>query len=407
MTIPPDLPAGTLVSDVDPYTDAALEDPTEFHDLLLGDAPLVWLTKYGAYAVGRHETVREGLRDWRRLISSAGVGLTDRRTQGMWRTPSLLLEADPPEHTSRRAVLNRMFSPRALGGLEETFDRAADALMDEILEAGTVDGVRDIAEAYPLKVFTLALGLPPDIAPHLVIYGDVAFNATGPANERTRRTLAAAEESIAVVTRMTQDRNLQPGSLGALLWEAVDAGELAADEAPMLMRSILGAGVDTTVAALASAIHQLATHPGQWARLARDPGLAKVAFDEAIRVDSAVQMFYRLAVTDTDLPGPVRLPADSRVLLSLGAANRDPRRYEHPHRFDVMRAASGHVGFGVGIHACVGMHLARLEGQSLLSALARKAGSIEPAGKPERLLNNTLRCWGSLPITVHPPRSTG
>jgi cytochrome P450 len=396
------LPPGTLVSDLDPYSDAMLENPTGFHELLLGDSPLVFLDRYNVFAVGRHDTVREALRNWQALISSAGVGLADRRTDPMWRTQSPLIEADPPQHSARRAVLNRLFSPRALSAFQALFDDVAEAVVDEVLQAGSADGVRDIAEAYPVKVFILALGLPGAIAPHLVTYGEVAFNALGPLNDRARSALTGSAESIAAVEQMTRARDLAPGSLGARMWQAADVGEIAADETPVLIRSVLGAGIDTTVAALASALYHLATDPAQWALLAADPSLAKAAFEEAIRVDSPAQMFYRLAAAPVELPGPAHLPAGSRVLLGLGAANRDSRVYRDPGRYDLSRKPSGHVGFGVGIHACVGMHLARLEGRSLLSALARKAGALTLTGDPARALNNTLRSWGRLPMSLEP-----
>jgi cytochrome P450 len=166
-----------------------------------------------------------------------------------------------------------------------------------------------------------------------------------------------------------------------------------------VVRSLLTAGVDTTVHGLAATLYAFATHPEQWQRLRRRRALARVAFDEAVRWQSPVQTFFRTVTTDVTLAG-VRVPADAKILMFLGAANRDPDRWSDPDRFDLDRDPSGHVGFGMGIHQCVGQHVARLEAEALLTALADRVGHIELAGEPRRHLNNTLRSWASLPVRV-------
>jgi 4-methoxybenzoate monooxygenase (O-demethylating) len=166
------------------------------------------------------------------------------------------------------------------------------------------------------------------------------------------------------------------------------------------VRSLLTAGVDTTVNAISAAIYALASHPDQWRLLRQDPSLAKFAFEETVRWESPVQTFFRTTTRDVEVAG-VRIPAGEKVLLFLGAANRDPRRWNNPDSFDLRRNASGHVGFGMGIHQCVGQSVARLEAELVLTALARRVERIEITGQPQRRLNNTLRAWGSLPVTVH------
>ncbi|MGW0819655.1 cytochrome P450 [Streptomyces viridiviolaceus] len=131
------------------------------------------------------------------------------------------------------------------------------------------------------------------------------------------------------------------------------------------------------------------------------PELARVVFDEVVRWQSPVQTFFRTAITDVDLAGTC-IPEGGKVLVFLGAANRDPDRWGEPDRFDLTRDPSGHVGFGMGIRQCVGQHVARLEAGSLLTALARRVGHLELAGEPRRHLNNTLRSWASLPVRIRP-----
>jgi hypothetical protein len=166
-----------------------------------------------------------------------------------------------------------------------------------------------------------------------------------------------------------------------------------------LLRSFLTAGVDTTVHGIGAALRELAENPEQWAALRQDPSKARAAFDETVRYVAPVQTFFRTVNEDTEVSG-VHLPEGSKILMFLAAANRDPRHWEDPDTFDIRRQASGHVGFGFGIHSCVGQIMARLEGECLLGALARKVASIEVVGEARLQLNNTLRGWDSLPLRL-------
>ena len=167
------------------------------------------------------------------------------------------------------------------------------------------------------------------------------------------------------------------------------------------LRGLLSAGLDTTVYALGNALFAFATHPEAWARLRVQPDLARGAFEEVLRFESSVQTFFRTTTTATELGGS-ELPAGAKILLFLGAANRDPRRWEEPERFDIGRKTTGHVAFGYGIHSCVGQTVARLEGEIILTALAERVERIELAGPPVRRLNNTLRGLARLPLRVTP-----
>jgi 4-methoxybenzoate monooxygenase (O-demethylating) len=185
------------------------------------------------------------------------------------------------------------------------------------------------------------------------------------------------------------------------VYEAADTGECTSEEAERLVRSFLSAGVDTTVNGISHMILALATHPDQWERLRAEPGLAKRAFEESLRWDSTVQTFFRTTARDVTVEG-TSIPEGSKVLLFLAAANRDPRRWEAPDRYDLSRATSGHVGFGFGIHQCLGQMVARLEGELVLEALIPRVREIRLAGEPERRLNNTLHAIASLPVEIEP-----
>jgi cytochrome P450 len=184
-----------------------------------------------------------------------------------------------------------------------------------------------------------------------------------------------------------------------VLYQCADKGEISHDEAQKLVRSILTAGVDTTVNGIGASVYCMARYPDQWQKLRANPKLARAAFEEAVRFESPVQTFFRTTTKATELGG-VSLAADRKILLLLGAANRDPRKWEHPDSYDIERTTYGHVGFGAGIHMCVGQLLARLEGEVVLKALAERVRAIEILREPTRRFNNTLRGLQHLPVRL-------
>ena len=388
------------VTDADPFGHEILEDPLPFHADLREAGPVVHLSRYNVYAMGRYEQVHAALRDWQGFQSGAGVGMSNFRTEQPWRPPSLLLETDPPRHDAPRRVLSGLLVPRALRRLREQWSVVAVEMVDRLLAAGDeFDAVPALAEAFPLRVFPDAVGIPDEGRENLLPYGDFLFNAFGPHNDLVAAGAPRAGELSAWVNAQCTRDVLADGGFGAQIWAAADRGEITVEQAPLIVRSLLSAGVDTTVHALAAAVHAFAVHPEQWQRLRREPHLARVAFDEAIRWGSPVQTFFRTATADVQI-GDTVIPDGEKILMFLASANHDPRRWADPDVFDLSRDPSGHLGFGFGIHQCVGQHVARLEAECLLTALARRVATIEIAGPTRRHHNNTMRAWGSLPMRV-------
>ncbi|MEJ2890862.1 cytochrome P450 [Actinomycetospora aeridis] len=389
--------------DVDPFSPEVLEDPLPMQAALRDAGPVVYLPRYDLYAVARYAEVRAALVDWQRFPSSAGVGMSNFKHETPWRPPSLLLEADPPHHDAPRAVLSAILGPRALRRLTDRWFADAEDLVAGLLDGrgGVVelDGMAALAEAFPLRVFPDAVGLPPEGREHLLPYGDHAFNAFGPANDLVAKGAPRVGELSAWVAAQCAREVLTDDGFGAAIWAASDRGDITPAQAPLIVRSLLTAGVDTTVHGLGAVLHGLATHPSAWATLRARPERARVAFDEAVRWQSPVQTFFRTAEGDVPI-GDTVVPADHKILMFLGAANRDPRHWDDPDRFDLDRDPSGHVGYGMGLHQCVGQHVARLEGAALLTALARRVERIEPAAAPTRHHNNTMRAFASLPLRL-------
>ncbi len=401
------MPSGTRQSvgcprsDIDPYSDEFLADPFPFLAELREAGPVVYLDRYDVYAVTRYEQVQAILKQPLLFSSAAGTGITNIASANPWRKPSILLEVDPPLHTRNRKVVARALAPRSLAYLQEIFDRRAGELAASLVARGTFDAVPDLAEIFPTRVFPDAFGLTEDGRDMLLAYGSIVFNGMGPRNHLFESAMAGAGEVIGWITRQCARSSLRPDGLGALIYAGVDAGEVTEDEAALLVRSFLSAGLDTTVSAIALGVLDFVRWPGQWQALREDPSLARGAFEEVVRLESPVTNFFRTTSEPADLAG-TRLPAGVKVLVSFAGANRDPRRWEQPDRFDIRRKAAGHLGFGVGVHNCVGQVIARMEGEAVLRALAARVGSWHLTGEPRPRLNNSLRGLGTLPVAVEP-----
>jgi cytochrome P450 len=389
------------VSTIDPFSHAFLRDPYPHHESLREAGPVVWLEHYGIWAMARHQEVRDALTDFQTYCSSAGVGLSDFRKEPPWRPPSIILEADPPLHTRTRAVLTRILSPAAINILRETFEREAELLAARLVEQREFDGIADLAEAYPLKVFPDAVGISEDGRENLLPYGSMVFNSFGPRNDLFDAAMANAGPVRDWIMSKCSRAALAPGGLGMQIFNAVDTGELTEAEAGMLVRSFLSAGIDTTVYGLGNALLCFASYPEQWTVLRENPNLIRGAFEEVLRFEAPVQTFFRTTTKDVDVSG-VRLGDGEKVLLFLAAANRDPRRWDKPDTFDVRRRATGHMTFGTGIHGCVGQAVARLESEAIFRALAPRVASFELTGEPKPRLNNTLRGLDTLPLRIVP-----
>ena len=389
------------VSEVDPFCREFFENPFPVHEELREAGPAVRLSRYDVWAVARYAEVHRVLNDWETFCSSRGAGLTDFAKEMPWRAKSLVLEVDPPLHDRTRRVLNRVLSAATIRGLRERFAAEAEALVDDLVGRGNFDAIADLAEAYPLTVFPDAMGMPRENRHFLLPYGNMVFNAFGPRNEFFEAAVADAEPVMAWLRLQMQREGFAPGGFGAAIHAASDTGELTPEEAPVIARSLLSAGVDTTVSGLGAAVYCLARFPEQFARLRADPSLARAAFEEAVRYETPVQTFFRTTTRPVELGG-IGIDEGEKVLMFLGAANRDPRHWERPDDYDIGRRTVGHVGFGSGIHQCVGQLLARLEGECVLSALARKVKAIDITGPIRRRYNNTLRALASLPVTIRP-----
>ncbi|MFC7401391.1 cytochrome P450 [Citricoccus sp. GCM10030269] len=384
---------------VDPFSAASLADPYPVEEAIRETAPIVWLEPHGVWATGRADVVQAVFEDHETFISSHGTGLTNTALQSNWRKPSAILEQDRPQHTVARKIMNSVLSLKVVKQLKDHFQAAADTLVQEVCSRGDIDAVGDLAEAYPLSVLPDALGLAPEGRQHLLAYANLNFQAMGPKDALYEEAVARAAEAQEYVEWQIRRENLDESKLAGKIFAAADAGTITEESAGLLVRTFLSAGLDTTILGIGNALMALARTPQAWTALSSDPSLARTVFEETLRYHSPSPYIGRTVGTRTELGGVVMEP-EQKIINCLGAANRDPRRWENPTAFDITRDVRGHAGFGYGIHACVGQMMARMEAESLLTAFATHVESFEVTGEPVRKINHWLRGYESIPMRV-------
>lgn len=384
-------------SDIDLYTEESIVTPYQDYRELRELGPAVWLTRYEVWVLARYDDVYSALHDHETFSSGSGVALCDVINERMRGTT---LASDPPYHDYIRGLINGPLTPKALRAHREMFQQRADALIGQLVDAGTIDAVTDFAHVFPASVVPDLLGWPAEGRDRFLPWASAAFNTIGPMNERSVADLPAMQEMWQFIGEMAQPGRLCPGSWGADLVAAAESGDVDKKLIPSLIGDYLVPSLDTTTSALASALWLLGRHPEQWKALCADISLIPNAINEVIRYESPSRGFYRQLTRAYDLGG-TQLPADSRVLLLNASANRDERQFAAPDVFDITRAnAKDHVGFGHGVHSCVGQGLARLEATVLLTSLAKRVRRIE-VGEPAWRVNNHTRAMTSLSASLH------
>ena len=396
------VPETIPVLDIDPYDDATLESPFAMHETVRRAGPVAFMQRYGVYTMGRHRDIGPMLKDWQRFSSTSGSGIADIRDPDAWRAASPIVEVDPPDHTRVRIALQRVLTPQTIRKWREEFRPRAERLIDELVDSGPVDAVGDLAEAFVAEVFPTAIGWPdsPGRREKLFLLGALNFDGQGPRNARFLATEAAAAEIMDWNNAQMRREALLPGGFGIQIYDAADRGEIEPETAPLLIRSFLRGGLDTTSATISAAIHYLAEAPEQYELLRSDPSKIRTALDEAMRLETPIQTVCRLTMEDVDFGDGFVVPENNKIIVLLSAANRDPEAWERPEKFDLTRQTVGHLALGTGVHMCIGQMIARMEGEVLLQALIERVKAIVPHGRPTQRLNNNLRSFASVGVEL-------
>ena len=385
---------GAVTLAIDPFSSNAVENAVSVDKMIRDAGQLVWLDGYGMWASANYETVKEILGDAERFSSAKRPF-----DHPEFPLPALLVTDDPPSHGPLRTVVSRILSPKYVRQFTDSFGDVAEAITSNLAEDQTFDAVSELAIPYVLTAFGDVMGLTPDGREHLVPFGNAVLNSFGPANQSFLLSTSQSVEASQWVMQQCVSGKFRANSVGALLFEAADRGEISHELAGMLMVVLLSAGVDTTVALIANMLYGFSQFPLQWERLRNDPKLALGAFEETHRWYSPSRMFGRVAHCETHVGG-CRIKAGDNILLFVAATGRDDAVWQLPSEFDIGRMPGKHLSFGHGIHYCLGQMLARAEVMALITALSKVVHSIEPAGEPVILNSNTIQSFSSLPVSM-------
>jgi cytochrome P450 len=374
----------------------AVRNARAVDDALREMAPVVKLARENITMIARYEHVAAGLKDWRAFSSTSRPWHDPNSVR-----PEILLTDDPPRHTEVRPVIASALSPQALARMTTGFKSDADTLLRRLSERSgeVIDAVTEISRPFVYKVLPDLLGLPQEGREHMTRFGHMVWATLGPQNELFHEAMENVGPVIAWVERCCDRGNLDPDGLGMQMFLAADRGQITQDQAKLLVGILLSAAADTTVMTVSTAMRAFSLFPDQYVALRADPALLRGAFEESLRWDSPSRMAGRIAMRDVEIDG-YTIPRGERCGLMFAAANRDPRKWRDPERFDIRRDLRGHLGWGYGIHACVGRILALLEADALLGALIERVERFEPAGEPEPWMTTIGHGPAKLPVRL-------
>ena len=288
---------------------------------------------------------------------------------------------NPPDHTRLRRLVAPAFGPRQMLGYRGLIEQTVDRLLDDVERQGSVDLVSGFASPLPIAVISRMMGIPASETRSFATYGAAIGTAlSGVTSLRhAARLLEASQALSGVFSRLFELRRREPQDDVISHLVAAEGASIGPDEMVPLCTLLLVAGFETTVNAIGNGVLAFMGDREQWERLVEDPGLAPAAVEEVLRYDAPVQGTSRISFDDT-VVGDANIGRDEVVQLRIGGANRDPRVFEQPGRFDITRTnAAEHLAFSGGIHYCLGAPLARLELQVVLAALARRLPDMRRA----------------------------
>jgi hypothetical protein len=385
----------------DPYDHALHRDPYPTYQRLRDEAPAYHNAQLGFWALSRFADVAEAFRDWPAFTSTRGVALHE---VGDVRS---MIQMDPPEQVGLRNLLSRGFTLRRVAQLEPRIRELARRYLAPLLERESCDLVADFAALLPSDVISTLLGVPRDDHAQVrrwteaLMVRDPVTHRAPPSAER------AAASQVEYFTRLIAAKRRAPGDdlISALCAAELEGRRL--DDAGILGFAFLliSGGNETTEKLIANTVFLLQRHPEQRARVQADPGLIPRAVEESLRCLSPTQYMVRATTRDVELHGR-KIPRGERVVLLIGAANRDERQFPDPDRFDLLRDAERHLAFGYGVHFCLGASLARLEARVALEEIHRHLDDYQvDESRLDYVHAGNVAGFSTLPLAYRPLRS--
>jgi cholest-4-en-3-one 26-monooxygenase len=384
--------------------------PHEMFEVLRRDAP-VWFHPgtdevEGFWCIVKHADLVELSRDYGHASSAlGGITLHDASTEDLELQRQMMLMMDPPNHTKLRLLVNKGFTPRMIGRLDEHIRDIAKAIVDEVAARGECDFVTEVAAQLPLRVIVEMMGVPDADRPKIFEWTNRLIGSEDPEYNVSRdEAIGAATEMFMYSTELAAEKRANPGDdiISTLLQAEVEGNRLTDTEFNLFFQLLAVAGNETTRNLISNGMHFLFEHPDQWAKLVDDRSLLPGAIDEMLRYASPVMYMRRTAPEDFELRGQTIRAGDKMALWYI-SANRDEEKFDDPNLFDITRSPNEYVAFGGGgPHFCLGANLAKLEIRVMFEELLTRLPDIELAGDIQRLRSNFINGIKHMPVKFTP-----
>jgi cytochrome P450 len=387
----------------DPYSDVFFNDPYEVYRRLRDEAPVYRNDHYGFWALSRYDDVVAAHRDWRTFTSTRGITIDvltdpDGATLLLQATGSMIF-MDPPEHDRMRNLVSRVFTPKAVADLEPMIRELVRTYLDR-LDGDEIDLVADFSAPFPVEVISHILGVPEGDRQQIRHWTDTMLTREPGNPKPTGEGMTAGLELGIYVHGLAKERRERPAD--DMISQLCAVG-LSDDEVAGFCTLLAGAGSETVTKLIGNGVVLFGRHPDQWRKVIADRELLVPAVEEILRYWAPSQYQGRWSTAETEWHG-VTIPAHQPVLLITGAANRDERAYPDPDRFDVERPLKLNVGFGHGIHTCLGAALARLESRIAFDEIAdRWPDYAVDESRCRRVNMSNVAGYSSVPVRVPAP----
>ena len=375
--------AETALSDAplefDPFSDEYFNGAYDLYRRLRNDAPVYFSEQYGFWAMFRYDDVCAAHKDWQTFSSAHGVDLSTLHTDPeVIKMYASIIMMDPPEHDRLRALVSRVFTPRAVGALEPMVREVIVSFLAPFDDAESFDAVADFSGPFPVEIISRMLGVPEGERQQIRHWLDIGLHREPGQMDPTPEGMQAQMEAGLYFYQLAQTKRRDPGDdmISQLTQVEVDRGDgettrLDNQEIAGFAGLLGGAGAETVTKLVGNAAYLFATYPDQYRKVLDDPSKIPGAVEEILRYYPPSQYQGRYSVRESTWSG-VTVPAGYPTILVTGSALRDERFYEDPDLFNIERPPTLQLGLGYGIHSCLGAALARMESRIAIEELAKR-----------------------------------
>lgn len=391
-----------MTVEFDPYAHKVHDDPYPYYKRLRDEAPVYFNKERGFWILSRWDDVQAALRDFKNFSNHQGVALEAEMSGGL----PMIITMDPPKHTKLRKIISTMLTPDKVAALEPLIRELAVDLLEPHLDSGKIDILSDFAVYLPMAVIARMIKVPRSDEDMVRNWTDLLVNRED-GQAKVPKKAAEAYINLGVYFDGLVKKHWDDAPDDTLISAIIQSeknGELTHDEVLGFLILLGVAGNETTTKLIGNMSFRLWQHKDQRQLLVNNPSLIPNGVEETMRYDGSSQLLGRTVMNDIEIGGHT-MKAGQRVGLLLISANRDERKWPDPDKYDVTRKTTGHMGFGFGIHSCVGAALARLEGKVAFEEILKALPDFEiDASRLERMHSPNVRGFTHVPMTFTPRR---